>query len=155
MSTTDDDVTIADDGSFTAPLVLAYPYDRTVGPTIGRFLTGLMEKRIEGTVGSDGRVYVPPAEFDPVTGEPCTEWVTAADTGTVETWSWSADDERAWAMIKLDGADVAMMHRVDVASADDMSTGMRVQAQWADERRGAIDDIATFVQASGDGEAGQ
>ena len=54
--------TIADDGTFHAPLVLSYPYKRTMGPTMSRFLIGLRDQRIEGTVGSDGTIYVPPAE---------------------------------------------------------------------------------------------
>jgi len=67
-----------DDGCFTAPLTVSYPYARTVGDTLARFFTTLRSGVIEGTRGSDGRVYVPPAEFDPNSGEVLTEWVTVA-----------------------------------------------------------------------------
>ena len=130
---------------FTAPLQLAYPYDRTVGPTLSRFFTGLRERRIEGTVGSDRRRYVPPAEFDPVTGAPCTEWVAAESTGSVSTWTWDPTSGCGWALVVLDGSDVPMLHRVLVDSADDISTGMRVVARWSTERTGAIADIEGFV----------
>src|SRR6476659_9863631 len=76
------------DGAFSAPFVVSYPYSRTVGPHIGRFLTGLREARIEGVRAADGRVLVPPPEFDPATGEPLTDWVVVADEGTVISWAW-------------------------------------------------------------------
>ncbi len=48
----------------------------------------------------------------------------------------------------LDGADVPILHGLDVTSPDDVSTGMRVQVRWADERVGAITDIACFEPMS-------
>lgn len=156
MSGGSSDYTIAPDGSFTAPLELSYPYKRTVGPTLSRFLTGLRDQRVEGTRGSDGRVHVPPAEFDPVTGEALTEWVDVASEGTVVSWSWQPapvpgnvlQHPFAWALITLDGADTALVHAVDAGSAAAMSTGMRVTARWADERSGSITDIACFEAVS-------
>jgi uncharacterized OB-fold protein len=143
---------IAPDGSFSAPLELAYPYDRTLGPTLGRFYTSLRDRRIEATVGSDGRVYAPPAEFDPVTGEPCAEWVEVGSTGVVTTWCWDPARATAWALVRLDGADVPMLHRVSAAGPESMTTGMRVQARWASETTGTIDDIECF-EPPGDPEA--
>src|SRR5207237_320655 len=46
--------------------------------------------------------------------------------------------------------DTAMLHVVDVASPDDMSTGMRVRARWAEQRPGSIRDIACFEPAIGE-----
>jgi uncharacterized OB-fold protein len=43
--------------------------------------------------------------------------------------------------VKLDGADTAMVHAVDAGSIDAMSTGMRVTAQWKDDRVGHITDF--------------
>ncbi|MBF6173082.1 Zn-ribbon domain-containing OB-fold protein [Nocardia blacklockiae] len=135
-----------------AELRMKFDYTRSVGPTIGRFLTGLRDGRIVGVRGSDGRVFVPPAEYDPVTADALTDFVDVADVGTVQSWSWVRDPlpgqpfDRpfAWALIKLDGADTALLHAVDVDSADAMRTGMRVRARWAAERSGGIHDIACF-----------
>ncbi len=146
------DYTITADGCFTAPLELYYPYSRTVGTTLSRFLTSLRQGRIEGTRGSDGRVYVPPAEFDPVTGEACSEWVEVGQEGTVTTWAWQFEPQEgqpldrpfAWALVRLDGADVEMLHAVDAGSIERISTGARVRVRWADAREGAITDIACF-----------
>ena len=106
---------------FVAPLEVAYPYKRTVGTLLSRFFMSLQEGRLEGTRGSDGRVYFPPAEFDPVTGAQLDEWVTLPETGTVTTWAWQSvpqpdqplDRPFAWAMITLDGAHVPLLHAVD------------------------------------------
>jgi hypothetical protein len=51
----------------------------------------------------------------------------------------------AWALITLDGADTPMLHAVFVDGPSDMSTGMRVQIVWRDERQGHIADISGFV----------
>ena len=40
------------------------------------------------------------------------------------------------------------LHALDVASPDEVSTGMRVQVRWAEERVGAITDIACFEPAA-------
>ena len=154
------DYTRADDGSFTAPLTLFYPYARTVGPTYSRFLTGLREQRIEGTRLTDGRVAVPPVEFDPDTGDPCTEWVEVGPEGRVVTWAWQPEpvdgnplsSAFAWALVVLDGADVPMLHAVDVSGPDELATGDRVRVRWAHERSGSIGDIACFERVDASGE---
>lgn len=151
------DYHLSPDGCFVAPLEVYYPYSRTVGTVLSRFLLGLRDRRLEGTRGSDGRVYVPPAEFDPVTGEPCTEWVEVGPEGTVTTWAWQQEPQEgqpldrpfAWALVRLDGADVELLHAVDVASPEAISTGARVRVRWADERRGSITDIACFELVEG------
>jgi uncharacterized OB-fold protein len=51
----------------------------------------------------------------------------------------------AWALIRLDGADTAMLHAVDAGAADEMRTGMRVTARWAASTVGDIRDIEGFV----------
>lgn len=50
-----------------APHVLEYPYTRSTGTIIGTFLAGLGERRFFGVRGADGRVLVPPVEYDPST----------------------------------------------------------------------------------------
>ena len=105
----------------SAPLRLSFDYTRSVGPTLSQFFTALRERRIVGARGSDGRVYVPPAEFDPVTYERLTEIVPVSSVGTVLSWTWQPeplegqplDRPFAWALIKLDGADVPLLHAVD------------------------------------------
>jgi hypothetical protein len=54
------------------------------------------------------------------------------------------DTAFAWAMIRLDGADVPMIHCISADSEEDLATGSRVRAVWADEPRGYITDIRCF-----------
>ncbi len=137
----------------TAPLVIEYPFHRTTGPIIGAFLTGLREGRLMGIRAADGRVLIPPTEYDPVTGEEISELVRVGPGGTVTTWAWVSepaakhplDRPFAWALVKLDGADTPMLHAVDAGAIDAMSTGMRVTAVFRDEREGHILDLACFV----------
>lgn len=134
----------------SAPYVLEYTYQRSTGPVIGRFLTALRDGRIEGVRAADGRVLVPALEYDE-RGERTGEPVAVADTGTVTTWAWVAAPRRfqplerpfAWALIRLDGADTAMLHAVDAPRAA-MRTGLRVRARWRAERIGSIRDIECF-----------
>jgi uncharacterized OB-fold protein len=136
----------------SAPLKLSFDYTRSVGPILSQFFTALRERRIIGNRGSDGRVHVPPAEYDPVTYQQLTEMVPVASVGTVVSWTWQPEPLAgqplarpfAWALIKLDGADTPLLHAVDVDSADAISTGARVHAHWVDEPVGAITDIAYF-----------
>jgi uncharacterized OB-fold protein len=132
--------------------VLEYPYTRSVGPVIGRFLGALRDRRIEGVKTSNGRVLVPPTEYDPDTGEAVSdEWVEVGQAGVVTTWAWIGEPRSnnplqkpfAWALIQLDGADTAMLHLVD-ADEHAMRTGMRVRIRWRDEPQGLITDIEAF-----------
>ena len=132
---------------------IEFPYTRTLGPVIGPFLTGLRDQRILGARTGDGRVLVPPLEWDPATGEAlATDLVEVGPGGTVETWAWVSAPSRkhpldhpfAFALIRLDGAHTGMLHAVDAGSIDRMRTGMRVTARWKDERMGHITDL-TFV----------
>ena len=134
---------------------IEYTYTRSTGPIIGAFLTGLRDGKIVGIRAADGRVLVPPVEYDPVTSDDLTELVDVADTGVVTTWAWN-DEPRAgqpldrpfaWALVQLDGADTGMLAAVDAADASAVSTGMRVRARWADERVGSIRDLVCFEAA--------
>lgn len=137
----------------SAPLKLSFDYTRSVGSVLGRFFTELRGRHVVGVRGSDGRVHVPPAEFDPVTYEALTEIVPVASVGTVESWTWQPeplegqplDRPFAWALVKLDGADSPLLHAVDAGSSEAISTGARVHVHWADEPVGAITDIAYFA----------
>jgi hypothetical protein len=44
----------------------------------------------------------------------------------------------------LDGADTSMLAAVDAGDPARVSTGVRVQARWAEERVGSIRDLVCF-----------
>lgn len=135
-----------------ADLVIEYPFNRTTGPVIGAFLTGLRDRVVLGIRGVDGRVVCPPTEYDPQTGDPLTELVEVGSAGTITSWSWVSrprdgqplDRPHALALIQLDGADTSMLGVVDADGPDSVRTGGRVSIHWRDEREGMITDIAYF-----------
>ena len=142
-----------------APNILEYPYARSVGPVIGRFMTGLRDGRILGIRAADGRVIVPPTEYDPVTSETLGEdrFVEVGQAGVVTTWAWVHQPRErhplqrpfAWALVRLDGADTGLLHAVDAGDESRMATAMRVKVRWRDERVGEIQDIVCFVPEAG------
>lgn len=151
---------------FTSEHVLEYPggYTRSVGPVIGRFLTGLRDGRILAVRLRDGRVLVPPTEYDPATSAPVAadgpDWVEVGPRGTVQAFTWVAAPRAgkhsltkpfAFALIRPDGADTALVHVVDCGTADAIRVGLRVAPRWKAERTGSVTDIEAWVPL-GDGE---
>ena len=137
----------------SAPHVMEFNYTRSVGPVVGAFLTGLRDRKVLGSKDSQGRVVVPPPEFDAKTAAPTdpSALVEVGQEGTVTSWSWNPtpragqpfDRPFAWVLVQLDGADTSFLHALD-APRDDIRTGQRVRIRWADETVGFIKDIECF-----------
>src|SRR3954466_10735841 len=151
--------------TLSAPVTVAFDYTRSTGLVLGRFLSalrdglvlgrflsGLRDGLVLGGRTSDGKVVVPPPEFDPVTHAAVDDFVEVADTGTVTSWSWVPEPVKgqpfdrpfASALVTLHGADGPLLRALDVASPPDVSTGMRVRVRWRAERKGDITDIECF-----------
>jgi uncharacterized protein len=145
-----------------ASMEITFDYTRSLGPVLGPFMTALREQRILGARAEDGRVHAPPFEYDPVTADPPGQLFEVGPAGTVVSWTWQQEpldgqplgQPFAWALIRLDGADTAMLHAVDPGPAghDAMRTGMRVRPRWAQDRVGSIRDIACFEPFSAEPE---
>jgi len=144
-----------------APLQVAFDYTRSTGPVLGAFFTGLRERRVLASPTSDGRVVVPPVEYDPVThaAVDAGDLVEVSPTGTVTTWTWVSEplpgqplaEPFAFALVQLDGTTAPMLHAVKASGPGAMSTGMRVRIVWADEPQGRITDIAHLEPDDGSG----
>lgn len=145
----------------SASLTPSFDYTRSTGPVLGAFFTGLRDRTIVGNRDSTGTVHVPPVEYDPHTREPLTEMVELGSGdevgGVVVAWTWvptptdvnPLDTPFAWALVRFDGADTAMLLPLAAAGPDAVTTGMRVRVRWAAERAGTVHDIAC-VAAEGD-----
>lgn len=142
----------------SAPLVVEFPFTRSLGPVQSAFLTGLRERTVLGVRTEGGTVLVPPVEYDPVTANEIRDLVEVAPTGTVTTWAWNPSPRRdqplgapfAWVLVRLDGAGPALLHALDAPGPDAVRTGMRVRIRWAATRTGAITDIACFEPYDGE-----
>jgi uncharacterized OB-fold protein len=68
------------------------------------------------------------------------------------SWTWVAqprekqpfDRPFAYALIRLDGADTALLHVVDTDDETRLAAGARVTARFADDPQGGIRDLACF-----------
>jgi uncharacterized OB-fold protein len=151
-----------------APLEIGFDYTRSLGPVLSQFMTALAGRRILGARAADGRVHAPPFEYDPDTSEPPGDLVEVGPGGTVISWTWVPEPldgqplahPFGWALIRLDGADTAMLHAVDAGSAAAMHTGLRVRPRWAAAPVGSVNDIVCFEpgeasEAAGTAAAGQ
>src|SRR5437868_14487106 len=111
--------------TFTAERVLEYPggYTRSVGPVIGKFLTGLRDGKLLAVRLGDGRVLVPPTEYDPATSAAVApdgdHWIEVGPRGTVQSFTWVAEPRPgkqaltkpfAFELIRPGGADTVMLH---------------------------------------------
>ena len=137
----------------TAEFVLEYAYQRSLGPVLTHFFTGLKAGRIFGVRTASNQVLVPPPEADPQTGTACFDMVEVGQAGVITGWSWEPESRPnhpltkpfAWVLVKLDGADSALLHCLDVPGPEQVETGMRVRVQWVDTPVGSIRDIRCFV----------
>src|SRR3954463_13686969 len=141
--------------TLSAPVTVAFDYTRSTGPVLGRFLSGLRDGVVVGGRTSEGKVVVPPPEYDPVTHQQLDDFVEVSDVGTVTSWTWVPEPVKhqpldrpfAFALVTLDGADAPLLHALDVPSPADVETGMRVRVRWRAERKGDITDIECFEPA--------
>ena len=144
-------------GTLSAPLRVEFDYTRSLGPVLSRFMSGLRDGRVLGARLADGRVAVPPPEYDPVSHDAVTDFVEVRQTGTVTTWTWVSspvpgqplEHPFAFALVLLDGADTPILHAVDAGSPEAMATGMRVHVRWRDDRQGHIQDFLFERAADG------
>jgi uncharacterized OB-fold protein len=141
------------DAPLTARHHLEYAYRRSLGAVLGRFFGELRERRLVGVRTRAGRVLVPPAEYDPATGDATTdEFVAVGPGGVVTSWTWVTTPRAkqplqhpfAYALIQLDGADTPLLHAIDAGSESRMRTGMRVRPRWRAETKGEMGDLACF-----------
>ena len=136
-----------------APHEVAFSYKRSVAGADHLFLSGLARAELWGSRGADGRVTVPPVDWDPETGAEIDGFVRLGERGVVRSWTWVGEPRPgdpsphpfALALVQLEGADTALLHIVDVPDEAVMHTGMAVCADWRAERRGSIRDLRAFV----------
>ncbi len=133
---------------------LKVPYTWSVGEVGSRFLVSLRdEKKILGNKCSTcNTVYVPPRKNCAKCFKGIEEWVDLSDEGTVRAYTIVRFDSPiqpakapfAYALIKLDGADVAFLHIIK-KDLKKLKNGVRVKAQFKEDRSGHILDIDSFT----------
>jgi uncharacterized OB-fold protein len=132
------------------------PYTWSVGATGSRFLVALRDRAVILGNRCDrcGTVYVPPRKncgrcFLPIDAE---SWREVGPQGVVETFTVVRRGHAlhpvpapfAYALIRLDGADVGFLHIVRTG-LDRLEAGVRVRAVFAARPSGNILDIEGFA----------
>ena len=117
---------------------------------VGRILTHLPDDcSLEDICG---RVYIPARSVCLECYEDMKEWVEVSKRGVLETYTIvyqqspivPFDTPFTMGVIKLDGADTGLVHRVAEVDLAQIRIGMRVEAVFADSPKGDIRDILYF-----------
>lgn len=140
------------------PFLIRIPVREDAGPTMGRFLLALKDKKIwANKCPSCGRMAIPPRSFcGRCLGVEMTEWIEMADEGTLEgieicffdfIQSNTGEVQKApWAMgkIRLDGG-ALIEHFVWPPDPSKLKIGGRYKAVWNETRKGEFHDIVHFT----------
>jgi len=133
------------------PLILhqriKLPYRYTAGPIHEAALRGLEERKLlGGSCDGCGYVATPARPFCPACSGRVSELVEVGEVGTLLSWTAAArDDGHPFALVRMDGSDGAMLHRI--IFDDPPTLGMRVRIEWSNESMPEITAISSFVQA--------
>lgn len=129
------------------------PYTWSAGETLTRFFKAL---RDSGAVMATRcprcrKAYCPPRRSCGTCFEDCSEWVEVGPEGVLVSVAQALYESPAhprprpvFGLVKLDGADTAMLHLIGEAGGQELRPGLRVEAVWSQERRGSILDIMHF-----------
>lgn len=128
----------------------------TLGPAGERFFRAIKdEARILGTrCGRCNLTHVPGKLFCERCFDELTDWIEVGPSGTIEAVTAVHLDldgtllapPLLMALVRLDGADTVLYHRLSGVDADDANIGLRVEAAFrpAENRTGSILDISHF-----------
>lgn len=131
---------------------LRIPYRWAAGLTASQFYRRIaQEQKLYGTFCSKTkRVLFPPRKSNSEGNE---EWVEVGPAGTVKTFTVvrypvpslaTTTPPIIYALIQLDGADTAFIHQLSEIEVENVKTGMRVTAVFAEKPSGSILDIQYF-----------
>ena len=144
---------MSDAAPYVSSFVLEYAYKRSLGPVLSEFFTSLRDGVLKGARTADGRVLMPPTEYDPMSGAAIAGLEVVAETGSIVSWTWVAhpdprhpvDEPFAFALVRLDGTDTDLLHVV-LSGREAVTSGARVRLEWkpAAARVGSMTDIAGF-----------
>ena len=129
-------------------------YTLSAGPVRSKFLLHLRDQqKIMGTkCPTCGRVHVPARSTCLGCFENMGDWVEVGDEGILTAYTIvnkkfpmaGADSVFGFGIVKLDGADTGLTHRLGEVDPDKLRIGVRMKAVFNDELKGDIRDIKHF-----------
>jgi uncharacterized OB-fold protein len=122
---------------------IALPYTLTTGRAAGSFLAELGNRHILGSrCDKCDRVMAPPQDYCARCGSPSETFVRMPETGVITAMTRTA--KGLLALIRLDGADTDLLHRV-TEDGPGVTVGARVKGVWADSVSQSVLDLDGFV----------
>jgi hypothetical protein len=118
-----------------------------------RYVAALKDKKFLATrCHQCGRVYSPPMTRCGRCFIELHEWTEVKDRGKVVMYTVAYNaisgeplpEPKITALIQLDGANAWMLAPIKNTKPEEMHTGLRVHAGWAEERKGILADINGF-----------
>ena len=101
-----------------------------------------------------GIVYVPPRMYCEKCFNKLEEWMNVGTKGTVQTYTVAHIDLNGdklqkptiYAMVRIDGTDGGLIHRIEGSDPEKVKIGMKVEAVFKPKakREGSINDISHF-----------
>lgn len=126
------------------------PYRWSAGETGTRFLTELRDrsKLVGLRCPRCGKVRVPPRRHCPECFVRCQDWVEVGPGGELVSFT-QASQGPLYGLVKLDGADTALLHLLGGCGLSELRRGLRVEAVFESRRRGSILDLRHFRPVRG------
>lgn len=133
---------------------ITLPYKLTTGRAASVFLAELANHRIVGSqCAGCGRVLVPAQDFCGTCGDEAGSFVSVPPHGTIT--AFTETNAGVLALVRLEGADTDMVHRLVGAPSSQLKIGDRVVIRWSETPRGQMLDIEGFELGEGpEGEHG-
>lgn len=133
-------------------------FNWSVGGHMEKFIRGFKERKIYGVrCPACEKVRVPPRLVCERCFAETSEWVELGQEGTVESYTVGRvnvdgksgglvdrDPPEIIALIRPDGADTAIVHRIAEAVPEQVDIHMRVRAVWAEDTCGDLADLLYF-----------
>jgi hypothetical protein len=126
------------------PGSISLPYTLTAGHAAGTFLAALGQHVILGSRCPDcGRVIAPAQDFCAECGTETPDLVEVSTAGALD--GFTRTSAGVLGLIRLDGADTPLVHRLLDVELGDLTIGARVSARWSAEPSGHMLDLEGFV----------
>jgi hypothetical protein len=137
---------------------IAASFNWSVGKYMDRYIKELKNKRLFGVKCPNcGCVYLPPRMMCERCFTKIEEWVEVSDEGTVESFTIAQvkldreegglkelEEPEIIGLIKHDGTDSCLVHRLGEVKPEDVKIGMKVRAVWTDEPNGELGDLKYY-----------
>ncbi|MFO8017411.1 MAG: Zn-ribbon domain-containing OB-fold protein [Promethearchaeia archaeon] len=137
-------------------------FDFWVGEPMDKFFEGLENQQLIGNkCNKCGKIFIPPRKRCGDCFTKAEEYIVLPDTGTLKNFTVTpykiserrkrkSRSENTVGLIKIDGADTAMVLPIINTELGDLKMNMKMQIVWSEKREGDPSDIEGFEPLGGE-----